>query len=550
MTYTMDEIMDAHRVIQLDAARRTPKRRAPADDAPADDTRPTIQITPELAPMVDGLGELLAEGADVYQRAGELVRVVRALEPDPKAGVAEGTPTIRTLPLATMREIAASIVRWEKFDKRSEEWIAAWPPEPVLSALLARGAWPGVRALAGVMEAPFLRPDGSVCARAGYDHATGNLLAIDHAIDVPDRPTVDDARGALELLAEPFVDFPFATAEARAVPIAAVLTLLARPAIVGSVPLCAIDASTRGSGKSLLADVVATIGTGRGAPRMTFAADEAEQEKGLASAAILGARLLCLDNLAGPLAGAPLDKVITATDRIAFRVLGRSEIVELPWRALLLATGNNIVLGADTARRTLLARLEPDTERPEERTGFQHRDLLAWVRDRRAELVRAALVLLRAYVVAGRPGADSYVWGSFERWAELVPAAIVWAGGPNVLACRAVDLGAPDPDAEALRVVLGDLGRIVPDGARARDIVSLLWPPDRRHGEAAPDGYDTLRDALGVLCRLRREGDAPRADVLGNALRACRGRIVGGHRLRSTQDRKGVTVWAVEAVGR
>jgi putative DNA primase/helicase len=45
----------------------------------------------------------------------------------------------------------------------------------------------------------------------------------------------------------------------------------------------------------------------------------------------------------------------------------------------------------------------------------------------RPRLVAAALTLLRAYVVAGRPEPVRRV-PSFEAWSALVPSALVWAG--------------------------------------------------------------------------------------------------------------------------
>ena len=52
------------------------------------------------------------------------------------------------------------------------------------------------------------------------------------------------------------------------------------------------------------------------------------------------------------------------------------------------ATGNNVMIAADTARRVCHIRLESPCERPEERGGFRQPDLLAWIGENRAELLR------------------------------------------------------------------------------------------------------------------------------------------------------------------
>jgi hypothetical protein len=507
----------------------------------------SIQVGPDLHRVVDEAVLALARSESLYQRDAELVRLVTAAEPDAGRGVAVGSPMIRPVALATMREELSRCAEWSKYDARTERQRECTPPETVCAAVLARGEYPGVRPLAGVTEAPVLRPDGSILDTPGYDAQTGLVYTPTCDVPtVPDAPTQADAMRALAELCEVFADFPFVDEPARYVPIAAVLTLLARPAICGAVPLVAVDASTRGAGKSLGAHVVATIATGRDAPIMTYPPDEPELEKTLAACALYGSRVVALDNIAGTLGAAPLDKVLTATDRVQMRILGKSEIREVAWRALVIATGNNLVLGADTARRTLVCRMEPDVERPEERTGFAHPDLLAHVRQHRGRLVAAALTILRGYVAAGRPDASSFTWGSFSQWAEIVPAAIVWAGGANVLSARAVSMGAPDADADALRVLLAELPRLVPGGATTKSIVSLLWPAGERPGERTPDQWDGLREAVETLAPPRRAGDAPTPRVLGQAMQRQLGRVVGGRRLRARAGHGGTKTWSVE----
>ncbi len=533
--HTIAALTRAHAVAKVNGAASPPR------------TPPTIRTGLDLARVVDEGCAALGLDGETYQRDGELVRIVRAAEPDPRRGIVPGTPTIRPLALATLRERLSLVARWERYDSRSESFRECSPPEPVIAAVAARGEWSTVRPLAGVVEAPCLRADGSILSTPGYDRATGLVLVPGVEVPpIPEQPTHPDCMRALARLCGVFGDFPFALDAARYVPTAAVLTMLARPAIDGSVPMLAIDASTRGSGKSLLADVISIITTGRSAPRMTYPPDETELEKVLAACALFGARIVALDNIAGTLGAAPLDKVLTADDRVALRVLGRSEMREVQWRALVLATGNNLVLGADTARRTLVCRLEPDVERPEERTGFRHADLLGHVREHRGELVAAALTILRGFVAAGRPDASRYTWGSFRSWAELVPAAIAWAGGQDVLACRAVSLGSSEPEADALRVVLGSLGSLVPEGGTARTIVGILWPATDRGERRPPDGWDALRDALEVLCPPRRSAETPTPTRLGRALRRYVGRVVGGRRLTCRDDRTGTAMWSVQ----
>ncbi|MEZ6073962.1 MAG: hypothetical protein R3C10_27700 [Pirellulales bacterium] len=111
--------------------------------------------------------------------------------------------------------------------------------------------------------------------------------------------------------------------------------------------------------------------------------------------------------------------------------MGRSEIVEMPLLTTWAATGNNVVLMADTSRRVCHIRLESRLENPEEREGFRHPHLTRWVAENRPVLLAAALTVLAAYCRAGRPDQGLKTWGSFEGWSQLVRQALVWAGQPD-----------------------------------------------------------------------------------------------------------------------
>lgn len=521
--------------------------------------RPRILVGTELHATVDRAAAELRRDPGLYQRDGYLVHVVRPEEAGDELQT-PGTPQIRLVPSAQLTERLTRCARFFKIDgRRKDPEVPCLPSSHVVNATIARGRWPGVRPLVGVLEAPTMRPDGSIIQRPGYDAATGYLYDPQTRFPrVPDRPTQADANAALAELCEIWLEFPFAVPEALYVPIAALLTLLARPAIAGAVPAFVLDASTRGSGKTLLSDTIALLATGRGAARMTWPPNPEELEKVLGAYALRGAALVSFDNIETKFGGAALDRVLTAEDRVELRVLGKSEVPTLPWRATVLASGNNMVLGADTTRRVLLARLEPNVERPEARTGFRHHPLLGWLRTQRPRLVVAALTILRAYVVAGRPDMELPAWGSYDAWRGLIAQAIVFAGGGDVLSCRAS--GAEDdvdPELAALRTFLHELPRLASDdqlpgvtgpapGLTARAIVSALYPPDRLRGhDVAPDGWDDLREAIEAVVPTRA-GQAPRPVSLGARLRRWKGRVVGGRKLGAKQSRTGVQEWQVE----
>lgn len=535
--------------------KRRPKTRPRAPKG--DDWRPVIQITTRLHDVVDQSSAVLEGDVNMYQRDARLVRLVRVAEADAQtAGMAIGTPQIRGLVTPTLRERLTALAQFEKFDKRENGWVPCLPTDPVVRALEERGEWPSVRPIVGVIETPSMRPDGTVLDVPGYDHATGYVyLPAREYPPVPRQPDLDAARSSLTALLDPWVDFPFSSESERYVPLAALLTLVARPAIVGACPAFLFDASTRGSGKSLLTRATTTLAHGRESALVTWPSTPEELEKLLGSYALRGASVVSWGNVVGEFGGAPLDKVLTCADRVELRILGRTEVPSLTWRAVILADGNNMVIGGDTCRRVLVARIEPMCERPEERTGFVIPDLIAWCRDHHPRLVCAALTLLRAYVVAGRPEQGLAGWGSFEAWRDLIGSAIAWAGGADVMACRPTIAAKDDDTTSALRAVVEHLPRLAPEGLTCAAMISALYPADRMRGIVPPDGFEALREAIEVLAPPNR-GCPPSAQKLGYAFRKARRRVVEGVGARGryidqaqTKGRSDTVRWTVREAG-
>jgi len=85
---------------------------------------------------------------------------------------------------------------------------------------------------------------------------------------------------------DPFVEFPYVADCDRAATIALVLSVIARAAIDGCVPMYAAQAPTPGTGKGLLVHVAAMIATGRKAPLMAPDDNDDEARKRLLAIAM------------------------------------------------------------------------------------------------------------------------------------------------------------------------------------------------------------------------------------------------------------------------
>lgn len=547
----------------------------PAPPPPKKPNRPIVKITPELHETVEQSVRALRTNAKVFQRDGRLVHITKVTPSQSEASphvevddghvhrqLVAGSPQIHFLSRSVIKSHLTESAIFQKWVESSGRYKAIQPPDDLVSHIHDQGEWDGIRVLTGITETPTLNPDGTIMQKPNdtsdkhiYNETTGYLYIPSGTYpEVKDEDAIQEkAKWAFEFLSESFVDFPYVNDAHRSVPIAAILTLVARPAIAGSIPAILFDASTRGSGKTLQTDIIATITTGRGAPRMNYTSDDIELEKILGGYAIKGSPFICLDNVPTnkPFGGGPLDRCITARDKVDLRILGRSEVPTLSWRSLIMATGNNMTLHGDTSRRVLMARLEPTEESPERRSQFRHNDVLAFVRTQRFRMVSAALLMLRAYWRAGCPDMGCARWGSFEEWSRLIPNAIVFAGGADPMLSRPERDEEVDVETQALSGLLSQLpllhARLVEmepdgvtdDGLASRTIIAALYEQD----PAWPE-FEALRDAVETLCK-NKGGRDPDHNTLSYKLRAMRSRVIGGRKLVATRAPSNVTMWKV-----
>lgn len=489
----------------------------------------------------DAAVDALANEPSIFQRGGTLVHVIG--DSASARGASDVTPPrIAQVPLALLRDRLTAVARFVtiKETKKGDEEVPSHPPDWCVAAVAARGIWPKIRPLRGLVTAPVLKPDGTILDAPGYDVSSGLLYESDgQSYAIPQTPSLGDARNAVDSINQLVRDFPFAKPEHRSAFLAGFLTPLARFAFDGPSPLFLFDANTRGSGKSLLTDLIAIAATGRVMPRMSNSDDDNEMRKRITSIALGGDLLVSLDNIGGgsTLGCDSLDSALTGTTW-SDRILGRTEKIDLPLFATWYGTGNNVSTGPDTARRVLHIRLDSPHERPELRDGFAFPDIRRHVREHRSEYLSAGLTLLRAYFVAGCPKASLLSWGSFEGWSDLVRQAVVWSGEPDPGLTREEFVESADTERNALRELIHGWGELDADCAGVTT-TSIL-----EHLAKYPDRCVAVREAILELCPAPA-GKLPSSKSLGRKLRGLISRVVDGRFIDSRKDRNGSLVWRV-----
>jgi hypothetical protein len=531
---------DALRAI-LEAAR--PPSRPGGDwpeECPDPGQRRVVLLGEDEHRVNDAVAAELARDGAVYQRGGELVRV--SVEVPPTDGPAVSVvPRIESIPGPALRDVISRRVQFVKVTEEGER--PAHPPAWCVGAVGARGTWAGVRPLAGVVSFPVLRRDGTVLTEAGYDARTGLFLHWPHApLPIPDAPTATDAKAAAAELLEVVSDFPFAAEMHKAAWLAALLTALARPAFDGPAPLFLVDANVRAAGKGMSLEVISRVVTGNPFPVVSYPAGpkdgEEELRKKITTLLMYGDRLALFDNLTGSFGDGTLDRALTGTEW-QDRVLGGNRQFRAPLAVTFFATGNNVAIRADTARRVCHVRLESPHERPEERTDVKRPHLIRWVVENRPRLLARALAILKGYHLAGRPDFELRPWGSFEAWSALVRNAVVWCGLPDPGLTRVAVQEQADETARGLRQLIAALEMIDPEGT-GRTAAEIVTAAGEEGSSLSREVREMLREAVESLVA------KPDGRKLGNRLRHLRRRVVEGKYIDlAGEDSKRVNRWAV-----
>lgn len=492
----------------------------------------------------------------LYQRGNVLVRI--AHEEDDTAVLAGGVKLEKAKGIARVILVGeaglscrltavADFFSWAK-DKSGEEFAKPiHPPHWLVAATAEHGSYPGVRKLKGIAEVPFPRPDGTLVTAPGYDPGTGFFYAPSVNVGViPDRPTKADAEAAAKVLMGPFRQFPFATDGDRAVCLAGVLTAVGMPAINGSVPGIAVNGNKAGTGKGKLIDSISTISHGRPVPTTTYPEDKAEAEKVKVALALAATQMVHFDNIeeGRTYGGGVVDSMLTSPG-VGGRILGQSKNVDgLELRCCWFLSGNNVSPVKDAHRRWLVCNLVTDLEHPEERRDLDIPDLLEHVREHRAELVRAALLILRAHAVAGWPRGDWAPLGSFEQWDRVVRGAVWFSTGWD---CNTTRRKAAEESPDRLnKLALLEAWKALPGGSlegwglTAEEAHRMAFGA----GSSTPPTHPSLVD---VFLRFSRDGKtSPR--TTGNIIRGMRGQNIGGFAFKSDRDKRRSLLWYVAQV--
>lgn len=398
----------------------------------------------ELHELADQAWTAIAEANDppqTFVRGGALVYVGQG--DDEQAAIHAHTPS-------TLSDLMSRTAAWRKTDKKGNISVV-YPPERVARILLDwdPAKYVGARRLERIVTAPFFsaplgksvwdvtedggEPDHGVklVKERGYDADSRVWMEPDPELaDLVVTGSDDDLDEAKRIVNRVLADFPFVPPASAAHSVSLMLLPFVRELIDGDTPLYLVTAPTPGTGKGLLTDALLIPSQGY-IPRITGSGDTDEWRKKITAKLLQGPSVVMFDNLKE---GMTLDSpeiamALTCGGWWEDRILGYSKMTKLRVRNVWVATGNNIDVSKENGRRVCRIVLDAGLERPEERLDFAIKNLHAYIRKNRREIVWASLTIIQNWLNGHTVEDDIYrPWlteggvrkASFESWSRVM----------------------------------------------------------------------------------------------------------------------------------
>ena len=496
--------------------------------------KPIIMVQAGEIPRICDVAENeLAKTLRHYQRGGVLVTITT----DP--GTRE--TAVKTLSLPALTRSLAGLAVWQRYDKRSEDWVVCDPPEKHVRVLHDAISYPHLPVLNGIARQPYLRANGTLMLSAGYDTETGMYGVFDaRKFNVPAMPTQQDAVFALAGLSDLLSEFAFKTEHDKAAALAGILTAAVRSSLPQA-PMFHVKAPSIASGKSYLCELLTAFATPQKGTPHAFPAEDEECRKLLLAELLTAPAVVEFDNLTSDLIPHKSLCTTLTSEFISGRILGQSKTAEVGTRALFLSSGNNVEPVRDMTRRVITINLDPACETPAAR-DFRKQPV-SEVRADRGRYVSMALTIVRSWHCAGRPKTACKTIASYADWSDYCRQSLMWLGLPDPAACIFEAMN-DDPDRELLGEFLQawekNFGR---PPAMVKDVIAAAL---HKGGSLTTYVNEALHDAVIDIAG-ERDGTINRKR-LGWWIKRHAGRVVNGLRLVQDTAIRNAALWKVESV--
>ena len=383
-----------------------------------------------------------AEGYEVFTFGGRLAKVLRNGDID----------------ILNKDNLAPILDRMMDFIRVNSQGITirVYPPEKVVLGVLNRNEWPEIPELKGTSKIPIIREDMSICVEPGYDPKT-QMYYLGEKIEIPTYSQEEAKRVIGELEDKIFSGFIFSNQASKDNAWFMVFLAMMRH-LFNKSPFWYITKPDVSSGASTLSDIPAIICTGEVGDIINKKHEKAEEEKLLQSMLMKGSRFIVVDNVKDVTQEGY--NTMGTTEKMAFRPLGKTQMVSVQNNALIVFNGINLSFTDDTARRGLITELEPNKDFL---NGIE--DIRKTIKREREWIVKGLLGVIKSWADAGRPGEAEYIPQliSYMDCINIINPILKYVGINEALTNAEVAKEEFDPDREefdefiqAWATVLGD----------------------------------------------------------------------------------------------
>lgn len=490
--------------------------------------KPEIRIVDgDLHSVINAAEKILASTGKHYQAGGLIVTIATNLE--------TGDPAILPINLPVLTRTMSHLITWSKFSAKVKSYISCDPPARHIGILHDNQNYIHLPNLNGIARQPYFREtDGDLVSEPGYDKLSQRFGVFDARKFVMPEPTIDAANTALLLLENLLDEFSFVAEFDKAAAIAAIITAVVRPSFAYA-PGFHVKASTIGSGKSYLCDLISAFAKTGETKKVSYPSTSDEATKSILSLLLSSPAVIEFDDMATDwIPHGVINRIFTA-GHITERILGVSKSATVSTRTLFLGSGNNVGPVRDLLRRILTINIDHRCATPATKSYIG--TPVETVRNNRGHYVAAVLTIIMAWKAAGSPRAEVENIATFGgAWADYCRHPLIWLGLADP-ATALLEQIKHDPDADALLTLMTSwYDKFGSSPTTVRKVISSI---------ESLSGDDQLHEAICEFPIEERGRINP--SKFGWILKKNANRIVGGYKFQqSTAD--GRTAWTVVKV--
>ncbi len=374
----------------------------------------TIYVDTEKMPVSHTLArvtEKLLSAGDCFNRADHLVVINRET----------------VSPILSAKELAGLLSQHVEF-RFAEGKGKQYKPLPAiygntwLHNAIERGRLPEIKLFT---RNPVFTEDWRLTL-PGYDPSSGIYYA---------GPDVQAGNGTKRLDAL-LKDFCFKSPADRTNYLGMLLTTILIPRFIGSKPAVLFNGNQAGLGKSMLAQIIATLRDGRPAETVTYNPNDEEFEKRLGAVVRRGDTTIIIDNAktrgrSSRIESACLERSITDYF-LSFRILGQTASIRVENSHIFCITANTPEVSHDLVTRSVVVNLYYEGD-PKRRT-FSIADPEGYATQYRVELLGELIGMVERWKAAGMPKANIHSRFNKRGWGPIIGGILEACGEPDFLA--------------------------------------------------------------------------------------------------------------------